>query len=305
MNFNDLRANNRIVAPGLIALGAIFLASRLFNIDIAAQLWPLFVIVPGLPFLYMAIRGGKALTMFIFPGLIITGTGLLLLYQNTFNAFESWAYMWAIYPILVGYGLRFQGRRAKDGDQTRAGNALIVGGAAMLIAFGFLFEFVIFNSLLGGLTGLLIPLLMIAGGGFLMYRRGDLPVLDSLRPSRGDAAEKPVTQPKNEQAAAESAAETLPEAAGDTDSAPAAAAPDDVTAQLAERRRRSDRDASQPFPWENDWADSDDSPDESAPAQPTRRRLSADEDASLDPDLQRRIQAALSGDDEDSESAQG
>lgn len=280
MNFSDLRANNRIIAPGLIALGVILLASRFFEIDIAAQLWPLFVIVPGLPFLYMAIRGGKNLTMFIFPGLIITGTGLLLLYQNTFSAFESWAYMWAIYPMLVGFGLRFQGRRTENGAEARAGTALIGGGAAMLLAFGFLFEFVIFNSLFGGLTGLLLPLLMVAAGGYLMYRRGDLPVIDSLRNNVARDGADATAAPAD-------ASETTQ---NDSDATP------ESKAVPTERKR----DPHEPFPWENDWAGSSDSGDSQPDTQEKkpRRKLTGDEDATIDPDLQRRIQAALSGDDE-------
>jgi hypothetical protein len=282
MNFSDLRANERIMALGLIALGAIFLGSRLFEIDISGQLWPLFVIVPGLPFLYMALRGGKNLTMFMFPGLIITATGLVLLVQNTLNSFESWAYMWAIYPLLVGVGLRFQGRRTDNAAESRAGTALIAGGGAMLVAFGFLFEFVIFNSLFGGLTGLLLPALMIAAGVFWLYRRGALPVLDSLR-----GGEKP----RREESAAPAAAEKPKNDAQQVDESPA-----------PERRRESKRDPNEPFPWENNWAGLEEEADEQQDKKP-RRRLTGDEDATIDPDLMRRIQSALSGEDDSEKQA--
>ncbi len=294
MNFDNLRVNDRLLAFALILLGVLFLGGRFFDFNIWSELWPFFVILPGLPFLYLALRGGKAMTGLIFPGIVIVGTGLILLYQNVFNVFESWTYMWAAYPIMVGLGMRFQGKRLGNKSEVTVGRSLIFGGGAILLAFGFLFEFLIFNSILGGITGFLLPLLLIAGGVFLLYRRGELPMLDNLR------REKPKRTPSNDEPAEAARTVTV-----------------DAPARVEEKPKNDPTPSVNPYPksieeraaalrTDSDTvADAGDDDDISADAgddvpeagTKPRRHLTGEESAAIDPDLQRRIDEALAESD--------
>ncbi|MDX1994887.1 MAG: hypothetical protein SF029_21060 [bacterium] len=164
--------NNRTAATLLIGLGGFFLLTQIFGWSLGT-LWPLFVILPGLPFLYAAFNGGRRESGLIFPGLIITGTGLLLLYQSITGHWESWAYVWAIYPVLVGAGLRFNGTRTDNQSEIRTGRGMMTYGLMALAGLWLLFEVFIFGSLFGGLTGWLLPLAMLAGGWYLLRSKHD------------------------------------------------------------------------------------------------------------------------------------
>src|SRR5215813_518898 len=103
-----------IGAVTLIGLGLLFLLGQILNVSIFSFLWPFFVIIPGAAFLYFAITGGKNTAGLAVPGTVVTGTGLILLYQSLTNHWESWAYAWTLYPVFVGLALTFMGRRMGD-----------------------------------------------------------------------------------------------------------------------------------------------------------------------------------------------
>jgi hypothetical protein len=87
------RGNNRGGMMGgliLIVLGLIFLAGQ-SGIILWSLLWPLFVLAVGAAFLIGLVTGGRGASGLAIPGCIITTIGLILLYQNTFNRWETWA----------------------------------------------------------------------------------------------------------------------------------------------------------------------------------------------------------------------
>src|SRR2546421_1524409 len=91
----------------LVLAGAILLLAEFVHIDLGHYGWPLFVIVPGIALLVVSVtsRGfvGEGLAIF---GSILTITGLILLYQNSTDHFNSWAYAWAlVFPGAVGIGM--------------------------------------------------------------------------------------------------------------------------------------------------------------------------------------------------------
>ncbi len=155
------RERNRQVGMGLVGLGAFFLLTQIFSIS----LWPFFVILPGVPFLYGALndKSGKNAGL-IFPGLIIAGTGLILLYQSWTGHWESWAYIWTLYPVFVGLGLQFEGERSNNRGNIETGKGMVRYGLMALAGLAFLFEFLIF----GGLSGVLWPLVLMGGGYYLL-----------------------------------------------------------------------------------------------------------------------------------------
>src|SRR6202049_2660007 len=81
------------VGGGLFVLiGAILLAVQFVHIDIGHYGWPFFVIVPGLVILFVALTASGAVSEGLaILGSIITVTGLILLFQDATDHYESWA----------------------------------------------------------------------------------------------------------------------------------------------------------------------------------------------------------------------
>lgn len=173
-NYDDNERQNRLPSITLIGIGVFILLSQVFNFDFWGTIWPLAVIAPSLPFFYFALRGGKHSAGLIFPALIIGGTGAILLYQNTFNHFESWAYIWALYPVFIGLGLIFNGQRTGSDGEVSTGRGMVRYGLISLAGFAILFEVFIFQSVFGELTELVLPLALIGAGiYFLKGRKSD------------------------------------------------------------------------------------------------------------------------------------
>src|SRR5687767_13393634 len=107
MNINGTRGRaNVAVGAALVGLGALFLISRLFDINLGRFVWPFFIIIPGALFFVGMVAGGKAAGPLAVPGSIVTMTGLILLYNSIFNAWINLFYIWAlILPTAAGIGL--------------------------------------------------------------------------------------------------------------------------------------------------------------------------------------------------------
>ena len=130
----------------LVLLGAILLLGQFVHLDLGRYGWPFFIIVPGLALLVAALAGrgvvGEGLAI---AGSIVTVTGLILLYQNATDHFESWAYAWAlVVPGAVGSGMILYGLAAGRPGNVRAGSRLV--GIAVVI---FLLGAAFFEGVLG------------------------------------------------------------------------------------------------------------------------------------------------------------
>lgn len=157
-----------VIAFGLIALGVLVFFGQLTGFGgMISTLWPLFVVVPGLAFLYFAYTGDKNVAGLAVPGTVITGTGLILFYQNITGHWESWAYVWTLYPLFVGLALRFMAQRTGDEGTQKASSILMRIGAIGFIIGAVFFELMIFEH--GGIFGnLALPVVLIAIGGFML-----------------------------------------------------------------------------------------------------------------------------------------
>ena len=195
------------LAVAIIATGLVLLISNIFNIDLFdfEGGWPFFVLLPGLIMLAVAISGEKKLAGFIFPGAIVTGTGAILFVQNLTDHWESWAYVWALYPVFVGLALMFYGNRTDNANNVRAGRNLAFIGMVLLAAFGVFFELIAFNNVDGRLVNAVVAVLMIGGGGFLLLRarNSDDPALPRRSKRKNDADIQPELKRKIEEALAE------------------------------------------------------------------------------------------------------
>jgi hypothetical protein len=175
---NQSQGNRNIGAIILIAIGVLFFVTQTLQINIWGIFgisWPLFVVIPGLVFLGLAVFGDHKLAGFIVPGAIVTGTGGILWVQNATGHWESWAYVWTLYPVFLGLALMFLGRRTNSQNTEKTGRGFVTWGAvAFLIGFAF-FEVMIFGGL-AGLGSVLLPLILI-GIGVMMLTGGRMPVL--------------------------------------------------------------------------------------------------------------------------------
>lgn len=156
----------------LIVLGLLFFAGNQLNIDIGEATWPLYVIAPGVALVTLGLtqRHGSGLTIF---GSIVTMVGLVLLYQNATDHWESWAYAWALVgPGGSGIGMLLYGTRSGDRKMARDGFWTILT-AAGIFAVGLLF----FEGILG-ISGDRLPLptwvmpVAVIGIGVLVLVRG-------------------------------------------------------------------------------------------------------------------------------------
>jgi hypothetical protein len=121
----------------LVGLGA--LASDALGFDAGHAIgeggWPFFVIVPGVALLIaaFAVPPPRGIGLAI-AGSIVTTVGMILLYQNATDTWESWAYLWALIPAAAGLGLLVYGSVFSDGQSIRAGIRLgLIGGVLFVI----------------------------------------------------------------------------------------------------------------------------------------------------------------------------
>ena len=158
----------------LVLLGAILLLGQFVHVDLGHYGWPFFVIVPGVALLAVALAGrgavGEGLAI---AGSIVTVTGLILLYQNATDHFESWAYAWAlVFPGAVGTGMILYGLSAGRSGNVRAGSRLVGVGVVIFLLGAAFFEGVIgiggyqfghsTGAVIGGVIIVLGALLLIA-----------------------------------------------------------------------------------------------------------------------------------------------
>jgi hypothetical protein len=141
-----------VLGAALIVLGLVFFAGQALNMDIGEVAWPFYVIAPGLALAAVGLtqRGGSGLTI---AGSVVTMVGLVLLYQNATDRFESWAYAWALVgPGGSGIGMLLYGTRSGDRKMARDGFWTVLG------AFGLFAVGLVFFEGIVGISGERLPL---------------------------------------------------------------------------------------------------------------------------------------------------
>lgn len=155
----------------LIAVGAFFLVTQVFNISLGSIFnlsWPLFIIIPGALFLLVAVTGDRRMAGFAVPGALITGTGAILWYQNTTDHWESWAYVWTLYPVFVGLALSYMARRTDNAEMAKTGSGFIKFGLIAFLVGAAFFELILFDGMTIGRW--VVPAVLILAGGYLLLR---------------------------------------------------------------------------------------------------------------------------------------
>jgi hypothetical protein len=172
------RGRSSLLGALLVLIGVLALLGQVTHVDVGHYGWPFFVIVPGIIILVVALtsRGvvGEGLAIL---GSITTVTGLILLYQDWSDQFQSWAYAWALlFPGAVGIGMILYGTFARRPGNVRAGSRLLGVGVVLFLIGAAFFEGVIGigGYSFGHSAGVVAGSVIIAVGALLLIlnRRG-------------------------------------------------------------------------------------------------------------------------------------
>jgi hypothetical protein len=162
-----------VLGAVLIFIGLAFLAVRYLDVFQGADVWPLFIIGPGVALLVLGLFLPN-LGMLV-GGSVVSTVGLVLAWQNMTGRWESWAYAWALVgPTASGVGSFLGGLRTGNPRLRDAGMWQIAVGLALFAGFYLFFEQVI------GLSGDPLPLpewvmpAALIGIGVLILLRGVL-----------------------------------------------------------------------------------------------------------------------------------
>lgn len=153
----------------LIAFGLLSLAGQIFRGLNWGFFWPFIVIAFGALFFVAMFSGGKDSAAFAIPGSIISGVGLILLFQNITKHWESMSYFWALIIMFVGIGIYIMGWYGGDDGQKKSGAGVIKVGLFLFIIFGAFFEMIF-----GSFGRMLFPIMLILLGGYLILTRSGL-----------------------------------------------------------------------------------------------------------------------------------
>src|SRR5215213_10302477 len=127
----------------LIVMGVLFFVGQAVGFDLGRFGWPFFVIIPGLALSGVGLAAGGPTGERVTPlGAAVTMVGVILLYQNAADHFESWAYAWAlVFPTSIGMGQivygSLKGRKELVTTGWRLG--LVMVGIVLLVG-GFLYR---------------------------------------------------------------------------------------------------------------------------------------------------------------------
>ncbi len=166
-NLGALIAGSILIVFGLLALlGQLFQGFGFWN-----YLWPLIIVALGGLFFVGMFAGGKSVAGLAIPGSILGGLGLMMLFQNLTNHWESWAYSWTIILISVGLGIFIMGVYADNEYRRRAGLNVMKVGLILFIIFGGFFEMLFSAFRLNGAGQYVFPGLLILLGLYLIVTR--------------------------------------------------------------------------------------------------------------------------------------
>lgn len=153
------------VGAALLIIGGVFLVLNFLGV----ALWPLFILGPGLALLAPAALlqpGQRPRAAYLaVPGAVMVALSALLFVQLLTGYWQSWAYAWPLLPIAAMVGLQYA-RRYEEGERIlRNSNRVIKVLVWIMVAFALLFELIFFGRL-----GNWLPLLLMAGGAWLIWR---------------------------------------------------------------------------------------------------------------------------------------
>jgi hypothetical protein len=169
MQTNRSNTGGLIAGTLLIVFGLMALAGQFFRGVDWGFLWPFAIIGFGALFFVAMFAGGKGAAAFAIPGSIVGGIGLVLLFQNITQRWESMSYFWTLIIMFVGVGIYIMGLYGGDENQKRSGLRVMKVGFILFVIFGAFFE-MIFSSY----SNIIFPVLLILLGAYLVVSRSGL-----------------------------------------------------------------------------------------------------------------------------------
>ncbi len=172
------RTTRIVVACGLMGFGLLMFAGP-------GLLWPLFILVPGVLLLIPAFTGGATgAAVFAIPGMLVAGTGALLLWQNITGYWSSWAYAWTLYGVFLGMAFMLMGQKLPSRELHAVGRGFVQVSLAIFTVLALFLELVLGLSGFGGTTGAIM--LILLGTALLLWNERQ----DSLGPGGAKAKHK-------------------------------------------------------------------------------------------------------------------
>jgi apolipoprotein N-acyltransferase len=153
----------------LIGFGLLSLIPQVFRNLNWGFLWPFTIIGAGALFFVAMFASGRSGAALAVPGSIIGGVGLVLLFQNLTQHWESMSYFWTVIVMFVGLGIYLMGWYGEDEQQKKAGGRVLKIGFILFLIFGAFFE-MIFSSF----GNMIFPVLLILFGAYLVLTRSGL-----------------------------------------------------------------------------------------------------------------------------------
>lgn len=169
MQTNRSNVGTLIGGALLIGFGLLSLVSRVFRWLDWGFLWPFLIIGLGALFFIAMFATGKSAAGFAVPGSIVGGIGLVLLFQNITDHWESMSYFWTVIIIFVGLGIYLMGWYGEDASQRKSGAGVMKVGIILFVIFGTFFE-MLFSSF----NNIVFPVLLILLGIYLVLSRSGL-----------------------------------------------------------------------------------------------------------------------------------
>ena len=84
------------------------------------------------------------------------------------NQWESWAYVWTLYAVFLGWALEFMGSRTSNGQLMKVGRGFIKSGLVAFVALYVMFELLIFHNILHGWGGFVLPAALVILGLYML-----------------------------------------------------------------------------------------------------------------------------------------
>ncbi len=169
MQTNRSNAGTLVAGTILIVFGLLALAGQFLRIMDWGFIWPFIIIGFGALFFLAMVAGGKQSAAFAIPASIISGIGLVTLFENITGHWESMSYFWTLIIMFVGIGIYIMGWYSGDANQKRSGWGVMKVGFILFIIFGAFFE-LLFSSF----NNLIFPVLLIILGIYLILARSGL-----------------------------------------------------------------------------------------------------------------------------------
>ena len=170
MQTNRSNTGTLIAGAILIAFGLLGIFRNFLPRFDWGSIWPFMIIGFGALFFAGMVAGGKPAAALAIPGSVISGIGLILLFQNITGRWESMSYFWTLIIMFVGLGILLMGWYRGDPNQKRSGIGVMKVGFILFIIFGTFFEVFIFSSF----NNLIFLILLILLGVYLILSRWGL-----------------------------------------------------------------------------------------------------------------------------------